>query len=118
MYHKIKFLLIICMFTLLIADEVVHVTHPIQFTGQEHFTTTELEDALGVDNKSFFEFWKKDDPRIKAKLLPLFEETITSFYNSEGFYDINVHINETNTTVNVTINENEPVRIEENYHRE
>ncbi len=112
MYYKIKFLLIICMFTLLIADEVVLATHPIQFTGQEHFTTSELEDALGVDNKSFFEFWKKDNPRIKDKLLPIFEETITSFYNSEGFYDVKAHIDESNTTVHVAINENEPVRIE------
>ena len=113
MYYKIKFLLIICMFSLLIADEVVLATHQIQFTGQEHFTTPELEDALGVDNKSFFEFWEKDDPRIKDKLLPIFEETIISFYNSEGFYDVKLHIDKNNTTVNVTIHENEPIRIEE-----
>ena len=109
MMKKIIFL---CLFSLLSAEEVVLPTHTIHFSGQKHFDTAALEDALGVDNKSFFQFWKKDDPRIKDKLLPTLEETIKSFYRSEGFYDVEVNIKENNSSVNVTLKENEPVRIE------
>jgi translocation and assembly module TamA len=100
------------MFMLLFAEEIVLPTHQIHFSGQKYFDTSTLEDALGVDNKSFFQFWKKDDPRIKDKLLPTFEEMVKNFYTSEGFYDVEVSLEENNTTVNVTVKENEPVRIE------
>ena len=112
MYLKIKFLLIVSMFMFLFAGEVILPTHQIHFIGQKHFDTHALEDAFGIDNKSFFEFWEKDDPRIKNKLLPTLEATIKSFYHSEGFYDIEIGIKETNTTVTVEISENEPVRID------
>jgi len=108
----IKILLLLSMFIFLFAEEVVLPTHQVHFTGQKHFDKSTLEDALGVDNKSFFQFWKKDNPRIKDKLIPTFEATIKSFYISEGFYDVVVSLEEDNTTLNVTLNENEPVRID------
>ena len=113
MYLKLKFLLLLSVVTLLFSEEIVLPTHKVYFSGQKYFDDVTLQDALGIDNKSSFQFWKEDDPRIKDKLLPTFKDTITSFYHSEGFYDVKVHIKETNTTVNVTINEKEPVRIEE-----
>jgi len=112
MYIKIKILFLLSMSVLLFAEEIILPTHQIHFLGQKYFNTSELEDALGVDNKSFFQFWKKDNPRIKDKLIPTFEETIKSFYKSEGFYDVEVSLKEDNTTLNVALKENEPVRIE------
>ena len=112
MYIKIKILFLLSMSVLLFAEEIILPTHQIHFLGQKYFNTSELEDALGVDNKSFFQFWKKDNPRIKDKLIPTFEETIKSFYKSEGFYDVEVSLKEDNTTINVSLKENEPVRIE------
>ena len=112
---QLKYIYILFFFvvTFLSAGEVVLPTHAIHFTGQKHFDTAELEDALGVDNKSFFEFWKKDNPRIKDNLLPTLEESVISFYTSEGFYDIEASIKETNTTVIVHITENKPVRVKD-----
>lgn len=111
MYSKIRFLLLLFMCVSLFADEIVLPTHKIHFTGQKYFESSKLEEALGVDNKSFLEFWKKNNPRIKDKLIPGLEETIKSFYRSEGFYDATATIKETNSTVFVTIEENKPVRI-------
>jgi translocation and assembly module TamA len=99
------------MFTFLFADEIVLPTHEIHFTGQKHFDEAALQDALGVKTKSFFQFWKEDRPRIEDKLLPTLELSLKSFYNSEGFYDAKFTIKETNTTVSVTVTENQPVRI-------
>jgi translocation and assembly module TamA len=101
------------MFTTLVADEIVLPTHEIHFTGQKHFEESDLQDALGVTTPGFFQFWKDDTPRIKDKLIPTLNLSLKSFYESEGFYDANFTIQETNTTVFVTISENEPVRVKD-----
>uniref|UniRef100_UPI003563CEDB autotransporter assembly complex protein TamA n=1 Tax=Sulfurovum sp. TaxID=1969726 RepID=UPI003563CEDB len=59
----------------------------------------------------FFQFWKDDTPRIKDKLIPSLIPSLKSFYDSEGFYDTQFTIKETNTTIFVLISENEPVRV-------
>lgn len=99
------------MFTVLFADEIKLPTHEIHFTGQKHFDESDLQDALGVTTPSFFQFWKDDTPRIKDKLIPSLSLSLKSFYDSEGFYDANFTIKETNTTISVSVTENQPVRI-------
>ncbi|SFV53685.1 Uncharacterized protein YtfM precursor [hydrothermal vent metagenome] len=111
MYIIYRYFLFFLCFISLHAAEVTLPTHSIYFTGQKYFDRATLEDALGVENKSFFAFWKSDNPRIKNNLLATLDESIKSFYKSEGFYDIEDDIKETNTTVQVTITENEPVRV-------
>lgn len=118
MYKKLLFILLLLSSTSLWGSlfgddekEIVLPTHEIYFTGQTHFEEGDLQDALGVDTASFFQFWKDDTPRIKDKLLPTLEPSIKSFYDSEGFYDANFTIKETNTTIFVSITENTPVKI-------
>lgn len=103
--------MIICMCTLLFAEELNLPTHEIYFSGQKHFEESELQDALDVTTPGFFQFWKDDTPRIKDKLIPTLRPSLKSFYESEGFYDANFTIQETNTSIFVTISENEPVKV-------
>ena len=91
--------------------EVVLPTHEIHLVGQSYFDEAQLQDALGIEHKSFFQFYKDDTPRIKDKLLPTLQLSLKSFYESEGFYDATFDIKETNTTVSVTISEGKPVKI-------
>lgn len=93
------------------ADESKLPTHIIKLSGHQVFETETLYEALSVDTKSFFQFWKDDIPRIKDKLIPTLDETLKSFYDSEGFYDAKFIINETNTTVEITIKEKLPVKV-------
>jgi translocation and assembly module TamA len=111
MYHVIKIFIIACTFTVLFAEEIELPTHEIHFTGQKHFDEERLQDALGVTTPGFFQFWKDDTPRIKDKLLPTLELSLKRFYESEGFYDAVFVIKETNTTVFVSVNENQPVKV-------
>ena len=99
------------MFTALFAEEIELPTHEIYFSGQKHFEESDLQDALGVKTPGFLQFWKDDTPRIKDKLIPSLNPSLKSFYDSEGFYDANFTIRETNTTIFVSISENEPVRV-------
>ncbi len=111
MYFKLKIFMMLCFFTFSFAEEISQPMHAIYFSGQEHFEKADLEDALGVENKSFFQFWKDDNPRIKDKLIPTLKDSLKSFYVSEGFYDTTFSMEETNTTITIEISENEPVRI-------
>lgn len=111
MYSKFKIFIILCLCTSLYAEEIVHPMHAIYFSGQKHFEKADLEEALGVENKSFLKFWKDDNPRIKDKLRPTLEHSLKSFYESEGFYDADFSIEDTNTTIRVSITENEPILV-------
>jgi len=118
MYKKILFILLLLWSTSLWAGlfgddekEIVLPTHIIHIHGEEHFDEGEMYDALSIDHKSMFEFWKDDVSRIKDKLLPALPASLRAFYDSEGFYDANFTIKETNTTVTVNITENEPVKV-------
>jgi translocation and assembly module TamA len=118
MYKKIIFVLLLLYSTSLWAglfgdDEKVIVlpTHIIEIHGEEYFDESAMFDALGVDHKSMFQFWKDDTATIKDKLLPTLHASLRAFYDSEGFYDAEYTIKETNTTVRIEIKENEPVKI-------
>jgi len=96
-----------------VAEEDALSTHTIQLKGNHHFQTSQLYDALGVQTKKFYLVWQEDNPQINDKLLPTLEETLIGFYESEGFYDADFKIKETNTSVDVEIKENKPVVVTE-----
>ena len=91
--------------------EVVLPTHIIHISGEAYFSESDMYDALGIEHKSFFQFWKDDLSRINDKLLPTLSASLRAFYDSEGFYDATYMIKETNTTVTVEVKENEPVKV-------
>jgi len=91
------------------AEEIELPTHIIHINGEKHFDKSTIQTVLSVETKSIFAFWKEDIPRITDKLIPTLQATLESFYDSEGFYDATFKVEETNTTVNVTIKENKPV---------
>ncbi|MDQ7085529.1 MAG: hypothetical protein Q9M36_11650 [Sulfurovum sp.] len=97
--------------TFLYAQKVIQLSHAIVFVGQKYMDKGQLSEALGVKNKSFYQFWKEDDPRIDDKLLPTLEASLRSFYRSEGFYDAHFTIEKNTTMVRVGIKEDEPIRI-------
>ncbi len=113
MHSTFKKFSILFFLTVLFADDILLPTYPIVFSGQTYFDKDALEAASGVDNKSFYEFWEQDNPLMKKKLLPSLVETLQSFYTSEGFYDAVIEMEVLDSSVEVTIEENKPVRIKE-----
>ena len=104
-------MILVCVCTTLFADTIKLPTHEIHFTGQKHFSTSDLQDALGIKTPGSLEFWKDKTPRIKDKLLPTLEASLRSFYDSEGFYDAHFSMRQNDTTVKVKISENKPVKV-------
>jgi len=118
MYKKIIFVLLLLCSTSLWAGlfgddkkEIILPTHVFQIHGEEYFDESAMYDALGVEYKSMFQFWKDDTATIKDKLLPTLHASLRAFYDSEGFYDATYTVKETNTTVTVEVKENKPVKI-------
>jgi translocation and assembly module TamA len=111
MQKSLKVLIVLLLSTFVMAKEVELSTHEIYFTGQEYFDESYLQDAMGVEAARFWQFWKDDTPRLKDKLRPTLEASLSSFYRSEGFYDANFTIIDDNRTISVSITENEPVRV-------
>jgi translocation and assembly module TamA len=67
------------------------------------FLESELYDALGLKQPSWYEFWKDKHPKINAKLTASFYESLQNFYKSQGFYHANIQKEETNTTITFRI---------------
>ena len=118
MFKKLLFTAILLGFTPLWASlfgddekEVVLATHIIHISGETYFDESQMYDALGVEHKSIFQFWKDDEATIKDKLLPTLHASLRAFYDSEGFYDATFTIKETDTTVTLEVTENEPVKV-------
>ena len=111
MQRLLKVWIVLLFYTFLMAEDLELPTHEIHFSGQKYFDEGDLQDALGVDAASIWQFWKDDTPRIKDKLRPTLEPSLASFYRAEGFYDVNFTIKENNTSISVAITENKPVRV-------
>lgn len=95
------------------AEETELPTHDIKIKGNSTHETDRLYEALNVQSKSIWQFWKEDRPKIYDKLIPTLDQVLQSFYDSEGFYHAEFEMKETNTTLYVNIIENDPVRIDE-----
>ena len=91
--------------------QIILPTHNFTLEGEEYFKKSTIYKAVGVDNKSYLEFWKKDNPRIKDKLIPILSSSLRAFYDSEGFYDATFNIEKTTDIVKVTVKENTPIKV-------
>jgi len=83
----------------------------IQINGNKSVETSAVEEAIGITRPSFFEFYKDDKGMIKKSFIPTLDETLKGFYESEGFYDATFAIKQEKSPLQVTINENKPVKI-------
>ncbi|MFT7880046.1 MAG: BamA/TamA family outer membrane protein [Sulfurimonas sp.] len=111
LYRVIMMLFIVSL--ILSAEEIELPAHDIKITGNSTHETDRLYEVLNVQSKSIWQFWKEDRPKIYDKLIPTLDQSLQNFYDSEGFYDAEFEIKETNTTLYLNIIENDPVRIDE-----
>lgn len=76
---------------------------PLYFQGNSAFDDSELYDALGLSQPSWYEFWKDKHPKISTKLATSFYESLQNFYKSEGYYHARVEKKEDNNSITFTI---------------
>ncbi len=86
-------------------------TAEISIQGNKDIETSAIEEAIGVERPSFFEFYKEDKAEIKEKFIPTLDDSLKEFYESEGYYDATFSIDRGTRPLRVTISENRPIRI-------
>ncbi len=81
--------------------------------GDGTFSESELYDALGLKQPSWYEFWKEKRPKINPKLTTSLQESLQNYYKSEGFYHARVLKKEDNNTVFFSVQKGVPSLIKE-----
>ncbi len=68
-------------------------------------------DALGVGQKSWFQFWKEDQLKIDVKKIPKIQETLQAFLDSKGYYNAKISVDKHPDNVAIHITEGAPVLV-------
>jgi len=105
---RVYFIFFITLVPLLVNGAVVKELH---FKTHGKFEDAKLCDSLGVKTRAWYQFWKDKTPKINAKLIPSFEDSLEHFYKSEGFYHVNIQKDETNSSVTFKVDEGKNVII-------
>ncbi len=97
------------------SDEIVLPSHHIKFDfiGKHTLQESDIQEALGVDVKSAYAFWKDYNPTIKDKLIPTLDDSMRSFLDSEGYYDATYDIKVSKDSVTIAIKEDKPVTVQD-----
>ncbi len=92
-------------------DKKVEGFREIVIHGNHAIDTSDYLDALGVEQKGWFEFWKDDKTLITKKAIPHISETLREFLDSKGYYDAKITTHNIGKRIVVTMAENKPVLV-------
>ncbi len=88
-------------------------TKQIVIKGNKLLETSEYLNALGIEQKGWFQFWKSDENRITKKIIPKLQDTLRDFLDSKGFYDAKIKVENRADKVIVHIDEDRPVMVDD-----
>lgn len=83
---------------------------PIDFSGNEKISSSQLYETLGLRKPYAIEVWE-DQPSIEPIAISQSVSALTSFYRSKGFYHAKITSETHADKVVFTIQENNPIRI-------
>ncbi|MCI4400324.1 MAG: hypothetical protein JHC37_07160 [Campylobacteraceae bacterium] len=82
----------------------------IKFKGNDAFFTVVLKEAIGIEEESFYKFWKKS-PSYTAEELDDIESNIVDFYHSKGFFNVKTELELKDETALFKISEGDRMKI-------
>lgn len=83
---------------------------PLHFSGNEHISSRDLYDALGLRLPYAIEVWE-DHPAVDPLAVSQSISALVSYYRSKGYFDAKVTAEESNTSITMLIRENDPVTV-------
>lgn len=102
---KEKIILFLLFFSVLHGDSL-----PINFQGNEYVSERELYDMLNLSKPYLYEFWKKE-PTVDPDKAALIAQAVQNYYRSRGFFHATVLHSQKDSTLQILIQENLPIRI-------
>ncbi len=106
---KLRLILLLTLFVALLNASQTFKTLKVQ--GNHAIKTNAIYDALALPRPSWYEFWKKANPKINPKIANSFQETLSFYYRSQGFYHTIVNKNEDNQSITFTVKEGKAVHV-------
>ena len=85
--------------------------YEITIEGLKSLDSDDIYGILGVETKSWFEFWKSDKHYITDSLLASATDSLRGYLDSKGYYDATFKIIKDGDKVTIKINEGEPVKV-------
>jgi outer membrane protein assembly complex protein YaeT len=82
----------------------------IKLEGNDKFFTTVLKEVVGVEEPSFYKFWKKSHEYTVEELEEI-KTNIIDFYQSKGFFNVKTELEIKEQTAIFKITENERMRV-------
>ncbi|MDQ1298418.1 MAG: translocation and assembly module TamA [Campylobacterota bacterium] len=83
---------------------------PLYFKGNEKIASRDLYDTLGLRLPYAIEVWE-DNPVLESIAVSQSIIALSSYYRSRGYFDAKVSAQETNSSITLVIEENEPITI-------
>jgi len=111
MSRLIYLMIFILLHSTLFAKETQQIK--VQFSGNKIVGDKLILEALGVKEPSFFEFYKDDTPYIPKSKISAVDSTLKEFYRTQGFFNTDITLNESNATLTLLIKENRFIKVGE-----
>ncbi|MFA6188669.1 MAG: BamA/TamA family outer membrane protein [Sulfuricurvum sp.] len=83
---------------------------PLHIIGNEKIASRDLYDTLGLRLPYAIEMWESH-PSLEPVAISQSVSALTSYYRSKGYFAAEVSVKDTNTSITVFIQENEPVTV-------
>jgi len=110
MKTRVIFFIILSYLTILQANSATNII--VTIDGNKIINNDKLHKEIGIEDKSWFEFYKDDNLTIKTKYIKDIDIVIKNFYASEGFYDTEVSVKKDKFSLNIKIKENKFIKVD------
>ena len=81
--------------------------------GNKQIETEQYLEALGIEQKSWIQFWKDDTVYIASKVASKASDTLREYLDSRGYYDAKIKVDIKEDVVNIDIQEGKAVIVDE-----
>jgi len=83
----------------------------VTISGNTQVESSLYYDAIGADEKKWYEPWKDNTVWISDSNAKDLDERVEEFLDSKGFYRSKVSVSQTSDSVDITVDEGEPVKV-------
>jgi translocation and assembly module TamA len=83
---------------------------PLYFKENDHITSRDLYDTLGLRLPYSIELWEKP-PAIEPAAVSQSIIALVSYYRSRGYFEAKISVQETNSSLTLLVQENEPITV-------
>lgn len=98
------------LFVVMFSSLLLSAPLPLHIKGNEQISSRDLYDALGLRLPYALEVWE-DHPLLDPIAISQSISALASYYRSKGYFDAKITAAETNTSITLRVEENQPISV-------